>query len=763
MLLHEFQEGIIQAEACRLLCCLHYQKSERAALEILPELKEQLEGQWYASYVNAAVLAEYLPIPAVAPKEELTCGAFRDLLVAVCLAEGLDYAAIVDILPARLHSVTEEDRLLLGEFLYVYEALAGQLQERGREPLANRQIYVFALEGAVLYDENGSAYGYGNCQDYSSVIRAMGEGAPKEDEIGRRMTGRSKRKEMSDYLDTTVEVVCSENEILYVRQQLWQQATIPNAWVIEAAGDTIKAYINGYYREYQASLPLEGSVKETICDIGIRAGKVQKLAVKKDMIQGKVLLTASDMIEIEGYGRLEFAENYRIYKIYGELAMEKTNRILVGYSITDFVVADGKICAALIKEPLRADTIRVLINTTGYRSYYHPSVELTADREFTVTQGESVRHYAPGEVAVFLAEEEAERKERLIVSTVGGEGKITLLSVDRSSGHPAYRGTVELAAASDGLLVVNELSMEEYLYAVIPSEMPTSFGPEALKVQAVCARSYAYNQLIASRFRAYGAHVDDSVSCQVYNNIAENEASILAVKETYGLVASYAGTVITAFYFSASCGHTADYNDVWESNAPLPYLTGCLQNEEKETVDFSEEEAFRKFITAEEEPTYEQNFAWYRWQATIPQEQLKAQIGGFDSITGIEVTKRGTSGIILEMKVTGSKTENGQRTEAEKLIHYQTAVRTALAPKEVPVLRRDGSAVENMSLLPSAFFVIDEIRENGSLAAIHLQGGGYGHGTGMSQNGVKGLVDAGKDFEEIIKYYYTGTELLFLY
>ena len=61
-----------------------------------------------------------------------------------------------------------------------------------------------------------------------------------------------------------------------------------------------------------------------------------------------------------------------------------------------------------------------------------------------------------------------------------------------------------------GLLIVNELPLEEYLYAVIPSEMPTYYGLEPLKVQAVCARSYAYKHLVANNLSKYGAHVDDS-------------------------------------------------------------------------------------------------------------------------------------------------------------------------------------------------------------------------------------------------------------
>ncbi len=308
--------------------------------------------------------------------------------------------------------------------------------------------------------------------------------------------------------------------------------------------------------------------------------------------------------------------------------------------------------------------------------------------------------------------------------------------------------------------------MEEYLYAVIPSEMPTSYGDEALKVQAVCARSYAFNQLMASRFRSYGAHVDDSVSSQVYNNVEENEASILAVKETYGLVAALDGDVITAYYYSTSCGHTASYHEVWENASSLSYLTGYLQNEQKEEVDFSVEEEFRKFILSEEIKTYDSGFSWYRWKVTLPLEQFTRQLQkatGLDTVEKVEVTERGKSGIALEVSVTGTRADGEEKGKETVPIRYQTAIRTAFAPRETPLVRKDGSEVKNMTLLPSAFIVIDEEKVDGKLTALTLSGGGYGHGTGMSQNGVKGMVESGKNYEEILAHYYTGTELIFLY
>ena len=699
----------------------------------------------------------------------LTCGEFRDFLYMFCTFSGLDYSVLVSGLPERLLKVQETDTLYLSEFLTIYEELLAMLNNKLKDSDEDmklpeyRDFYVLLLEGDKLYDAGGRTYRYKNCEDYSLVFAERVKSNPENDPLAEKIKGKKERRAVSDYKNRAVRALCLGDELIYIKEQLVLAAQVPNVWVTSAKGKKISAFVNGFNVEYEAVLPLAQGFENTVCDLVLENGKIMEITVKKDVIRGKVLLTADNEIELEGYGRLTLSDDFRIYKIYGELAMEKTNRILVGYSVTDFVVEGNEICAALITEKLTADTIRVLINTSGYKSYYHEKVTLTADREFTVSQDKKKKKYKAGEEISFLFEKEKGSDDRILVETVGGEGKITLCSISRTCGAPAYRGSMEIVAAADGLIVVNELSMEEYLYAVIPSEMPTSYGDEALKVQAVCARSYAYNQLMASRFRSYGAHVDDSVSCQVYNNVSEDEASILAVKETYGLVAAQGGSVITAYYFSTSCGHTASYHEVWEGATPLSYLTGCLQNEDGEEMDFSSEESFREFILSDNIKTYDSDFSWYRWSVTIPYEQLSAQLKkatGLDTVDTVAVSKRAKSGIALEVSVTGKKGDGGKETVP---IVYQTAIRTAFAPKESALKRKDGSEVKNMSLLPSAFVVIDEVKKDGKLSAVKLFGGGYGHGTGMSQNGVKKMAETGRNYEEIIEHYYAGTELIFLY
>ena len=106
--------------------------------------------------------------------------------------------------------------------------------------------------------------------------------------------------------------------------------------------------------------------------------------------------------------------------------------------------------------------------------------------------------------------------------------------VKRGHGTPVYEGTMEVWPAEEGFYLVNELPFETYLKYVVPSEMPSGYAKEALKAQAVCARTYACKQLQSYDFPECRAHVDDSVSYQVYNNTGAAESTSQAVDETVG-------------------------------------------------------------------------------------------------------------------------------------------------------------------------------------------------------------------------------------
>lgn len=558
-----------------------------------------------------------------------------------------------------------------------------------------------------------------------------------------------------------------------------QNGTLYNAWIIKGEEQGMTALVNGTVYEFELKKKINQKLEKVVADLEVKEGVVQKIVLKEDTIHGKVLSIDEESIEVEGYGALPVGKGYKVYKIYDELEQKSENDVLLGYDIADFVVADGKICAALIRESVKIGDIRVLLKTNGHASEYHDKVTLTGTTDFTVKIGKKKTTYKKGEKVTFTPKKADFSKSNRISITPQKDGKIKILSMKRSDGNPSYRGNIEVNwKKGKGLVIINELSLEEYLYGVIGSEMPVSYGEEALKVQAVCARSYAYKQLLYGGCGKFGAHVDDSVSYQVYNNTAECKETINAVNKTEGEILKYNGDVVTAYFFSTSCGHTASAADVWSGESNEVYLDGKVQNKKQKSMDLSKEKKFISFIKNKEYDSFDKDFPWYRWQVTISAEELQQSVekniveryqknnkmiltkqkdGSFSSqsinsvgkVTGIKVLERGKSGVIKSIQITGTKATIKVITEYN--------IRLILAPLTDTIYRNDDSQVQGMSMLPSGFFYVEKNAKKGEFT---FYGGGYGHGVGMSQNGAKAMVDEGYTYEEILQHYYTDVDIV---
>ena len=117
-----------------------------------------------------------------------------------------------------------------------------------------------------------------------------------------------------------------------------------------------------------------------------------------------------------------------------------------------------------------------------------------------------------------------------------------------------YPGSFVIYKSEEGLLVVNELDLEMYLRYVVPSEMPSSYEKEALKAQAVCARTYACARIREKTWENYHADVDDSVESQVYHNMEAQPETDAAVAETEGKIITCGGEPIQAYFSQPPAG-----------------------------------------------------------------------------------------------------------------------------------------------------------------------------------------------------------------
>ncbi|MBE5971838.1 MAG: SpoIID/LytB domain-containing protein [Lachnoclostridium sp.] len=564
---------------------------------------------------------------------------------------------------------------------------------------------------------------------------------------------------LDSYIDRKIRVLVRGQDILRVEEMVSEEIVYENAWISGYADGEVTVFVGNVQKRF----PVKGVLKNKeelsgqIGDLYLKKGKPNRLVLKKDTITGTVLAVRESEIEIQGYGNVPLAENFKIYRTYGVLREQQKKDILVGYHMQTFVVAGGEICAALTTEKPEIDTIRVLLMTEGFDSLFHSSVTLSCDVDAVLEYGDGkdrkTQSVAAGESITIKPDNSRLQEGRLSFRSVEEGGLITVGHLERSQGQPVYPGHMEITKENDGLLLLNEVDLEEYLKRVVPSEMPPSYQLEALKAQAICARTYAWRQIQGNAYSQYGAHVDDSTNFQVYNNTNTFEVTDSAVNETFGQVLAYEDVPIEAFYYSTSCGHGTD-GSVWGGNPDAtPYLNAVSVDSKGKLLDLYSNESFEAFIKNVDINAYESEFTMYRWNVKTNSKILAEKIGGVGRITGLTVSERGPGGIAKTLKVVG--------TEGSKNFTTQSKIRTILGNSALTYTRNDGSEYSGWETLPSAFIYIEKNgTDTENVTWFTIYGGGYGHGAGMSQNGAQGMAKNGKTCMDILRFFYQGCEIV---
>lgn len=605
-----------------------------------------------------------------------------------------------------------------------------------------------------------------------------------------------------------VRAIVREDCLYAVRNRLTEPVILKNVWMIETTGQSI----HGFWKNCEFSgttvVSDTAQLSEAVCDLTFETGKPVIVCQKPDKISGRLLGVSRNGAEIEGHGTIPFSEDLQCYRLYGRLSQMDIGELKIGYGFTDFVVEDGTIEAALAVREEKMETIRVLIKTSGYANSIHQAVELFADCDCRILNVESELATLEKNQHLVITRDSPlfDQTGRITIEPKILTGHLMLSGVERAQGQANYRGRLELVRREDGILVINELPLEEYLYGVVPSEMPASYPLEALKSQAVCARTYAYEKLQRAGLPEYGAHVDDSTAFQVYQNLAEEAQTTQAVKETAGQVLFYGEEPAQTYYYSTSCGYGTDLS-VWQGTQAEAYPYLCAQAIDERNMELTRQlggqesvaamapilqqaqlleqsDVMEAFLGQRDGDFYEKEEPWYRWsyRAETVEEKafwervwIRAQADGqcvfvpgkagewnavkeytklsenTGKIREIYVTKRSSGGAAQELLI---ESENGQvRIQSEYSIRY------VLCDGKTQAVRQDGSRAAVTSLLPSSFFQVSTFKEDGFVIGYTLIGGGYGHGIGMSQNGAKHMAEASVSAEEILTFFYKGCQL----
>lgn len=563
-----------------------------------------------------------------------------------------------------------------------------------------------------------------------------------------------------------------------------EEAILKNIWLIEKDEDKLTYF----YGDFEIAAALDESPepiteagkeeREQVADLHFTKGRITKVRVKEERIGGEVLKLSDTEVEIRGEGVFPLDESIQFYRLYDRLRTVDQGAVRIGYNFTDFVIEDGKIQAGLLVKEESMDEIRVLLKATDFAGNHHSHFQAVSEVDMELTAGNERILIPAGETLELTPESPYFDAGRVFLQPVTLTGKIRIPSIQRKNEGQGYRGRLEVERQEEGLLVVNELLLEEYLYAVVPSEMPGYYPMEALKAQTVTARTYAYRKMLTSPLRSLGAHLDDSSTYQVYNNIRENTNTTKAVKETMGLLLKNGSEPVDTFYYSTSCGIGTD-ETLWKasSSAHLQAREMTLEEEKRDLEQLREEETFRCYIDAVDPSHFESQEGWYRWtyqhtngerigenlrnrRERYPEDILVDTDGsGYREqpiprdfrIEEITVAKRGVGGIVEELVFRGEETK--------VLVKKELNIRMVLTDGETKVLLQNGNTYACGNLLPSSFFYLDAEEEDGRVTAVSLKGGGFGHGVGMSQNGARNLANLGYDFRDILSFYYESCQV----
>jgi len=311
-----------------------------------------------------------------------------------------------------------------------------------------------------------------------------------------------------------------------------------------------------------------------------------------------------------------------------------------------------------------------------------------------------------------------------------------------------YRGVLQVRPQGSGLQVINHVPLETYLVSVVGSEMPASWPLEALRAQAVAARTYA----LRSRRPAQPFDLKATVASQVYRGVeTETPSTLAAVETTRGLVLTHDDALIDAVFHSSSGGRTESSGDLWPRQ--LPYLVSV--------------------------PDFDHGSPVRAWRQSLDGEQLRKAFPELDGVQAIEVLSTSPTGRIRQARVVG---KSGQLLLTGSALRSRLGLRSTwvrfepLALEPAPMAMPVASPSPSLSAL-AAVPPLPALDQADSAASPALQpaaegsrapersvglvavGRGFGHGIGMSQWGALALAQRGESFSAILRHYYRGTRL----
>ena len=497
--------------------------------------------------------------------------------------------------------------------------------------------------------------------------------------------------------------------------QTGQPVVLKNAYIISTEEGKLKFLYD--YKTYE----VDGQMTEDytgIGDIHIDGEKVSKVYVKPDYIEGVLQSYTEGEVVLKEHGTEQKNTALPIYQLVdGQVKQREWTQMIIGVSNVQCVMEKGVVCSIVLQEDVVPTDIRVVIkNGSGI---FHSQIYVKKQSDGSIIN----------------------------INSYMNDAGITNYTLDDSQGlvlcdslgndlDEVFEGKLHFIMESQGIVLINELPMETYLKYVLPSEMPRNFGEEALKAQAVCARTYAYTHMTNQSYAKYGANVDDSTDFQAFHNTKRTVETDAAVDKTIGEVVTCNGELISCYYYSTSPGVTNNMTS-WEGK-DTDYIA-CAGLEFSKGLDLTDATDFSKFMT-QQVVSYDAISSFYRWKAVLDISSIKDEEKG--ALQSISVKKRNEAGYVTELEL--------KYANIIEVLKNENKIRKALGAYLQEVILQNEQVRTDLSMIPSACFEVLDISDG----KIVLRGGGFGHGIGMSQYGARGMAEKGHDYKEIIDYYF---------
>ena len=286
--------------------------------------------------------------------------------------------------------------------------------------------------------------------------------------------------------------------------------------------------------------------------------------------------------------------------------------------------------------------------------------------------------------------------------------------------------------------LVQKLPFSEYLKGVLPHEIGANSPIEALKAQAVIARTWAiYN---SNRFEADNYHLCITTQCQVYKPKIANKNIEKAIIDTRNKVLVFEGKPINAFYHASNGGISASSSESWEMS-DFPYLISEFDfinfYKKYKYPSITKRAELKYFLQGDKNQFFGKDHYLFRWKRKVSDKEIKKLLQKLEFISNdseildLKVMRRGVSGRVLKLQINHNK-------PTKKIILVKDDIRKSL------------------NFLPSNLFIIDKLNDNFWL----FTGGGFGHGVGLSQAGAIEMAQIGDSYQKILKKYYKKTKVL---